>query len=326
MGKIYGNEYLLATLSSMVSSGRTAHTVLFYGEKGSGRKLMASYYTQLLLCENPTEEGPCGVCNTCRNAASSIHPDIFYAEKSGKLGGYSVETARAICSDAFIKPNNTSGRKIYIFTDCHNMDTRTQNTLLKIIEEPPDYAYFIFTAESKSDFLPTIISRCVCFATALCTEEQAIEALSERNFSESQVREAVAAFHGNIGMCFDYLVDERIRKNVNLTKSMTDSIIRKDEYALNVDMFALGKERNDVRNTLSLLDKLLRDAAVLSKDSSAETIGCYREGAERLSQMITAYQAVRIHRFIEKAWSAVEFNVNIPLALAALCGEIMSCL
>lgn len=326
MEKIYGNEYLLGTLSSMVSSGRTAHSVLFYGEKGSGRKLMARYYTQLLLCTAPTEGKPCGVCNACRNAEALSHPDVIYAEKSGKLGGYSVDTARKVCSDAFVKPNNSSGRKIYIFADCHNMDTRTQNTLLKIIEEPPDYAYFIFTSESKSDFLPTIISRCVCFGLSPCTEEQTEAALRERGFADGDISAAVGAFHGNIGMCIDYLTDENLRRIVNLTKSIADSIIRKDEYALNVALFTLGKERTDVRNTLSLLDRLIRDAAVLGKDSSARTIGCYRDGAVRLSSMLTVYQAARIHRFIEKAWSGVEFNINIPLALAALSGEIMSCL
>lgn len=326
MEKIYGNEYLLSTLSSMISSGRAAHTVLFYGEKGSGRKLMARYYTRLLLCEDPVNGKPCEICNACQNTERMTHPDVLYAEKSGKLGGYSVATARAVCSDAFIKPNNSSGRKIYIFTDCHNMDTRTQNTLLKIIEEPPDYAYFIFTSESKSDFLPTIISRCVCFGLSPCTEEQSAAALRERSFSDSDIEEAVKAFHGNIGMCIEYLMNGNLRKMVDLTKSAADSIIRKDEYALNVVMYSLGRERTDVRNTLSLLDKLIRDAAVLGKNSEAKTISCYREGAVQLSSMLTAYQAMRIHRFIEKAWSAVESNVNIPLALAALSGEIMSCL
>lgn len=326
MKNIYGNDYLRETLANMVRSGRTAHTVLFYGEKGSGRKLMARFYTELLLCENPSDGKPCGVCNACLNSEKGIHPDVTYVETSGKLGGYSVETARSVCSDAFIRPNNSSGRKIYIFRDCHNMDARTQNTLLKIIEEPPDYAYFIFTSESKSDFLPTIISRCVCFGLSLCTVEQTRAALAENGFAEPDISSAVDCFHGNIGRCIEYLSDEKLRKTVDLTKTITDSIIKKDEYALNAAFFALGKERADVRNTLSLLDKLMRDAAVLGKDSGAAAIGCWREGAVRLSSMITAYQAEKIHRCIEKAWSAVEFNVNIPLALAALSGEIINCL
>lgn len=326
MKKIYGNDYLRATLANMVKNGRAAHTVLFYGEKGSGRKLMAQYYTQLLLCENPENGNPCGVCSACENAEKGIHPDITYAETSGKLGGYSVDTARSVCSDAFIKPNNSSGRKIYIFRDCHNMDSRTQNTLLKIVEEPPDYAYFIFTSESKSDFLPTIISRCVCFGVSPCTEEQTKAALAENGFSPAEISEAIECFHGNIGRCIDYLTDEKLRQTVNLTKSLTDSIIRRDEYSLNSVMFSLGKERTDVRNTLSLLDKLVRDAAVLEKNPDARTIGCWRDGAVRLSSMLTAWQAAKIHRSIEKAWGSIEFNVNIPLVLTALSGEIINCL
>ena len=325
--KIYGNDYLLASLASMVRSGRTAHSVLFYGEKGCGKRTMAQRYIELLLCENAGENGePCGRCTGCLNAAKGIHPDVLYAPKSGKLGGYSVETARAICSDAFIKPNNSSGRKIYVFSDCMNMDVRTQNTLLKIVEEPPDYAYFIFTSESKTDFLPTIISRCVCFGVSPCTEEDAALALAQAGFGENEIKEAVSVFHGNIGLCRDYLVGDVLRSAVNLTKTVVDSIINKDEYALNSALTTLGRDRDDVKNVLTLLDVLVRDAAVLSKDSGADILGCYRDGALRLSGIITVHQAARIHRIIGRAWESVGFNVSIPLALAAMSGEIMNCL
>ncbi|MBQ1340294.1 MAG: DNA polymerase III subunit delta' [Ruminococcus sp.] len=322
MKKIYGNDNIRSTLISMVKSGRTAHSLLFYGEKGSGKKLMADLYTKLLLCESPTDEGPCGKCRSCRNSDSGIHPDVTYVEHSGKLGGFSVETARAVISDAYIKPNNSSGRKIYIFADCHNMDQRTQNTLLKLIEEPPDYAFFIFTAESKAEFLPTIISRCVCLGTSVCSSEEAEKALSESGFSPEEAKKAVSCFHGNIGMCTSYLIDENLRKQVDLTKSLADSIIRKDEYALNVSLFSVGKERGDIKAVLSMLDKLIRDCAVLSKCKDAETISCFREGAERLSSMLTASQSIKIHRCIERAWSAVESNVSAPLVLTSLCAEI----
>lgn len=326
MKKIYGNRQLVLTLANMVKCGRTANSVMFYGEKGSGRKMMAQFYTQLLLCENPGEEGPCGKCTACRNVEAGFHPDVMYVASSGKLGGYSVDTARDVCNDAYVKPNNSSGRKVYIFRDCRNMDTRTQNTLLKIIEEPPEYAFFIFTCEARSDFLPTIISRCSCFGLSLCTEEQSLAALRENGFSQEDAEAAVECFHGNIGRCIDYLTDESLRKNVDLTKSMADSIINKDEYRFNLDMCALGSDRNSVRNTLSLLDRLIRDAAVLAKDENARLIGCEKESAYRLAEMLTVHEAVRIHRCIEKTWKAVNTNVNIQLALAAFCGDVMNIL
>lgn len=323
MKKIYGNKQLLDVLAGMAASGRTAHSLLICGEKGSGRKLIAKYYTQALMCEAPDNGRPCGVCNSCRNIDKDIHPDVIYPEKSGKLGNYSVTTARDVIADAYVKPNNSSGCKVYIFADCHNVDLRTQNALLKLIEEPPDYAYFIFTGGSKSEFLPTIISRCVCFNTSPCTEEEAAQSLADSGYEQADVKKAVSCFHGNIGMCESYINDEELRKRVDLTKSIADSIIRKDEYALGVGLFALGKEREDVREVLSMLDKLMRDAAVLEKDGNAHTIGCYREGADELSHSLTAYSSARVHSCIEKAWNAVESNVNISLALTALGAEIM---
>lgn len=324
MKKIYGNDYLLSTLESMVNCGRTAHTVLFYGEKGCGKKLIAKYYIKLLLCENKTDGKPCGVCQTCRNVDTEAHPDVWFVNKSGKLGGFSVETAGIVANDAYIKPNNQSNVKVYVFADCQNFDARPQNKLLKLVEEPPDYAYFIFTAESRSVFLPTIISRCVCFGVSVGTEEEACLALSECGYDKNDIKKAVSCFHGNIGMCTDYIFNEELRNKVDLTKSLADSIIRRDEYALNCAFYSVGKDRNDVRTTLLLLDTLVRDAAVLIKNSSAKTIGCFKEGAEKLAESITVYQAARIHKHIERAWKAIECNVSAPLVLASLCADIIS--
>ena len=323
MENIYGNRQLLGTLAAMASSGRTAHSVMICGDKGTGRKLMARYYTQALMCEQPHNGVPCGVCHACTNVEKGIHPDVIYPEKSGKLGNYSVAIAREVIADAYVKPNNSSGCKVYIFADCHNVDTRTQNTLLKLIEEPPEYAYFIFTCGSKSEFLPTIISRCVCFTASPCTEEEARAALADKGYSADDIDRAVDCFHGNIGMCESYIGDEDLRKRVDLTKAIADSIIGKDEYALSVGLFSAGRERNDVREVLSMLDKLFRDAAVLSKDSEAGTIGCSRRAAQILSSRLTAGQSARLHERVEKAWRAVESNVSIPLALTALGAEIM---
>lgn len=323
MKKIYGNKQLLDALAGMRASGRTAHSLMIWGEKGSGKKLIAKYYTQALMCEAPENGKPCGRCNACVNVEKDIHPDVVYPERSGKLGNYSVKTARDIIADAYVKPNNSSGCKVYIFADCSHVQEQTQNALLKLIEEPPEYAYFIFTCGSKSEFLPTIISRCVCFSTAPCTEEEAEASLADSGYAPQDIQAAVSCFHGNIGMCESYINDEALRRQVDLTKSLADSIIRKDEYALSVGLFSLGRERDDVREVLSMLDKLIRDAAVLGKDETARTIGCFREGARALSRSLTAYQSARMHSRIEKAWSAVESNVGIPLALTALGAEIM---
>lgn len=323
MKRIYGNEYLLKTLGNMIINGKTSHSVIFHGEKGSGKKLIADYYTQQLLCENIHDGRPCGKCTSCRNVENHTHPDVTYVRTEGKLEGYSVSTARETIADAFVKPNNSSGRKIYIFRDCRNMSVQTQNMLLKLIEEPPDYAYFIFTAESKYEFLPTIISRCTCLAISLCTEQETISALSESGYRDDDIKKAVLCFHGNIGSCIEYISDEKVRRRIELTKRIADSIIKGSEYELNTAFYSVGTARNELYDVFSVIDKLFRDCAVLAGNKNAEIIGCFRESALRLSEIISPYKAVCIHNIIEDSRKAVQLNVNPSLVVTSLCAEIM---
>lgn len=319
--KIYGNHNLIKTLEEMTEKDRTAHTVLFYGENGTGKKTIAEYYIHLLMCQNKINGKPCFNCKACHNISDDIHPDVITAEKSGKLGGYSVDTVKKICSDVFIRPNN-SDKKVYIFKDCNNMDERSQNTLLKIIEEPPEYAYFIFTAESKSKFLSTVLSRCISFGVSPCTDEECKTALSECGMNENQIKTAVECFHGNIGMCLDFTENENLKELVNTVRLATDSLVSKDEYSFACIINKTAKERENIKIILTMLDRIICDAVILNYDKNVPLSGCYPQGAEKLSGILTLNSGNKIHEIIEKCWKAVSANVNTSLSLSAMCGEI----
>ena len=61
---------------------------------------------------------------------------------------------------------------MYIFSDADSIQLPAQNSLLKIVEEPPEFVYFIFTAASKDVFLPTIISRVISLGMSQCSEDE----------------------------------------------------------------------------------------------------------------------------------------------------------
>lgn len=134
-------------IADMKKRGKLPQTILFYGEEGWGKTTAAKFTAKIILStENPNL------------IDKDIHPDVIWAEHSGKLGGFSVDTVRFICQNAYIKPNN-SDSKVYIFDDCDAITIQAQNALLKIVEEPPRGVYFIFTATSRNIFLPTMLSR-----------------------------------------------------------------------------------------------------------------------------------------------------------------------
>ncbi|MBQ8724716.1 MAG: DNA polymerase III subunit delta', partial [Oscillospiraceae bacterium] len=213
--------------------------------------------------------------------------------------------------------------KIYIFSDCDRMDVRAQNILLKIIEEPPAFAYFIFTADSRQALLPTVISRLVPFGISPCTEEEAVNALTAQGCSFEDADEAVKCFHGNIGQCIAYLEDENVRKLTALTKEAVRCIIDKREYDLLKVLYNAGNDRNSALSVLNKLECVFRDASALRLNSSLPCTGCDPEGALRLSERISAALGQLYHKCIGKAYAAISANVNVQLVLTALCAELM---
>ena len=99
----YGNELVQQTLRQMIQRNRTAHGFLFYGDPGLGKKTLARRTAAALLCSGA--EKPCGVCKSCRMFQDGVHPDVICAETSGKLGGFSADTVRQICTDLATTPN-----------------------------------------------------------------------------------------------------------------------------------------------------------------------------------------------------------------------------
>lgn len=321
--KIYGNKFALQTFSSMFESGRIPHSFLIFGEKGLGKKTLSEYLAASILCEK-RKGYPCGECHSCKIAAKKIHPDIIYPEHSGKLNTYTVETCRHVCADAFIAPNNGEA-KVYIFSDADNIQLSAQNSLLKIVEEPPDFVYFIFTASFRDAFLPTILSRVTCIGASACSEEECKEALSAKGYEQTQIKEAMEAFGGNIGMCIEYIENSELQNITALTKTAADSIINRDEYSMLAAFSSPElKDRHILAIFLEMLDRIIRDSAVLRYNQKASLTSCYPRGAMKLSEKISAKTAEKIHLHLNQAAADVKANVSSVLLMSALCGEIMN--
>jgi DNA polymerase III delta prime subunit len=136
--------------------GTLSHALLL---TGSGDRLnLARYAAAALECEADGGR-PCGVCRACRKVEEEIHPDVITV-RDDQHKNVAVAVIREMRSDAYIRPNE-GRRKVYIFPDCALLTEQDQNVLLKIVEEGPPYAAFLFCAENPSGVLQTLRSRCV---------------------------------------------------------------------------------------------------------------------------------------------------------------------
>ena len=64
---IVGHKQIIEHLKNAEKMNKVSHAYIFSGEKGSGKKLLANTFAELLQCESEGEK-PCGKCLSCRQA------------------------------------------------------------------------------------------------------------------------------------------------------------------------------------------------------------------------------------------------------------------
>ncbi len=139
--------------------GTLSHALLL---TGSNALDAARYAAAAMECQGAGEK-PCGVCPACRKVMADIHPDVVTV-RDPEHKNIAVEVVRSVRADAYIRPNEGE-RKVYIFPDCALLTEADQNILLKVVEEGPPYAAFLFCADSAGQVLQTLRSRCVEWMT-----------------------------------------------------------------------------------------------------------------------------------------------------------------
>ena len=175
--ELLGNEQLKQRLAGMLRQRKTSHCYLIAGPDGSGKHTLAALLAAALQCTGPGE-APCRRCPQCRKALGGIHPDVVFVDDETKKT-LPVDLIRRVCADVFIRPNE-GAHKVYVFPHAEKLTPIDQNTLLKVLEEPPAYAVFLLLAPNPGLLLPTVRSRCAALQLAPLPEDVLLGALRRR--------------------------------------------------------------------------------------------------------------------------------------------------
>lgn len=148
---------VFSRIRAAAARGALSHALLFTGP--GDRLAAARFAASAFQCVGPERDRPCGVCPACRRVREDIHPDVITVrDEEHKF--IAVDVVREVRRDAYIRPNEGE-RKVYLFPDCALLTEQDQNVLLKLVEEGPPYAAFVFCAENPAAVLQTLRSRCV---------------------------------------------------------------------------------------------------------------------------------------------------------------------
>ena len=318
--EIIGNEKLKEQLGSLIEASRIPHAIIIEGDEGMGKKTLAREIALALVCSAEGEK-PCRACTACSKVKKGIHPDVVFYSGSGKSGAISVDTVRQLISDAYLKPNEAAF-KVLVLEECTNMLAPAQNALLKILEEPPEYAVLILCTKTKSVFLQTVLSRSVVFKLEGVDEAQGAKYICEKNpdITPEEAQRALAITGKNIGKALETLGDGKLKKIMEIANSVAIASIQSSEYELIKACAVFERDNKTLISAATLLKSVFRDA--LLYESSAEMLSSLDETAALLSSRLTADKLIKMIKACDDIITFAKGNGNNALLITKLCYEL----
>lgn len=316
---VVGHKDIIQYIENAVSMDKVSHAYILNGERGSGKKMLASLFAMTLLCEKKGPE-PCNTCHSCKQAESGNHPDIIRVTHE-KPNTISVDDIREQVNNTIMIKPYQGPYKIYIIDRAELMSVQAQNALLKTIEEPPEYAVIMLLTENAESLLPTINSRCVMLKLRNIKDKLIKKYLMEVLEIPDYKAEVCTAFaQGNMGRAimlahsehFNEIKDEAVQ----LLKYIHEMELSEVVAAVN-NITAYKLEITDYLDIIMiwyrdvLLYKATKDIdRVVFKDQ----VNYIREQAKTSS-----YEGIElVLSSLEKAKARLKANVNFELVMELL--------
>jgi len=292
----HGNAETVHRLRDMLARNRFPHAVVLSGARGSGKYTLALMLAQALNCLTPPETDGlpdfCGQCANCRHIAQAAdldarfaealeareglretdkketrlfvqtHPDVLIIPPDPPQMMIKVDQVRRVIETIYYRPSEAKER-VYIFTDSAFMK-EAANSLLKVLEEPPDFATIFLLSENPGELLPTIRSRSMVFPLAALSVEEVEQYLAKHRPEWKAPQRALVArlSEGALGRARTFDLDAYVAARADALAILHSALVGGEHTQLFkiTESYRAGAEgREKTENLLRTLYSLLRD-------------------------------------------------------------------
>ena len=295
------NGNVKTAVESMLYTGHIPHAIIIEGDEGTGRHTLAKFLATAAVCEGT--DRPCGNCKMCLSAKSLNNPDIIFVSPEENKKSITVDRARAIRTEAYIKPH-AANKKVYILDFAERMTEPVQNALLKILEEPPVAVIFIIITTSRTELLPTVLSRCVCLSLTppdFETSKAAVKEILGETFDDDKIAEAVKTAENNIGSALSLLGSKGVNKVKTAAEEFMKLVFSGSEYEL-LRLF-IPFEKDRVGTDLFFEHLKIEISRNLKKD---------------FGRIVRARALTNLYSAINEWQKLLKTNINLPLLFSAV--------
>ena len=297
----HGNADVVHRLREMLARGHFPHAMILAGGTGSGKYTLALMLTKAMNClESAMSDGLPDFCEKCSNCTRislaadlnarfaeavearenlrdtdkretrifvQTHPDVLVIPPDPPQMMIKVDQVRRVIEGIHYRPGEARER-VYIFTDSNFMK-EAANSLLKVLEEPPQFTTIFLLTENVGELLPTIRSRAMTFTLGALTSEDIEQDLAEQHPEWTAKQRALVArlSEGAVGRARGFDLAKYTASRAHALTILT-SVLRTGDHS---ELFkvtetyrpgAEGREKTD--QLLRGLYSLLQDMMLLS--------------------------------------------------------------
>lgn len=317
---VYGHRAVLAALRRELDAERVGQAYLLLGPPGVGRRTVARWLAQGLLCEAAQAVSrPCGECRTCSLVGRDSLVDLHTVEPPLR-----VDAVREITRALALAPAEARHR-VAIVPELDRASIAASNALLKTLEEPSQHAVILLTAGDTDTVLPTVRSRCRGITLRPLPVATVADALEtgwqvDAESSASLARRSA----GRLGWAVETIEDPDVG---TLRSEWLDGL----EQVLAANMAErLGKadglvKTGEVAAGLTVWRNWWRDVLLLTYGLDESVVNCDRiDGLRAAARRFGAASSVQALRALGDASRRLDANTNPQLTLEVLMLEMPS--
>ena len=350
-----GHERAVNTLKRSLHEQRLAHAYLMVGPPNVGKMTLALDLARLVSCVGPsttsdtaavpvrrdaTSESsisdvisgaePCGECNQCRRVVDGLHADvrIVSVDRQGDGDGrsrvaISIDQVRDIQREAVLKPYE--GRyRLFIVDGAERLSEEAANSLLKVLEEPPDQVILVLLTSEPGGLLPTIVSRCQRLELRPLGLKLVTGELTARFDADDETAMEIARLSGGrLGWAIRALsepdfLEERAGRMVAIEDAVQGGL--EERFSCAADLaFLFGENRQSARQALALWLEWWRDVMLVTEGVPELAANLSRMQTLRaVAGALSPAQAAAAVQAVQATLDHLERNANPRLALEEL--------
>jgi DNA polymerase-3 subunit delta' len=187
------------------------------------------------------------LCESCRLLKAGSHPDFshiykelleFTTDGKGKTTPVDMPInviREFLIAKVSIRPT-LSQRKVFIVSEAEKLNAASQNALLKVLEEPPEYCCIVLLCTRLEKLLPTTKSRSQIIRFGAIDEDRIVGKLQQMEIEKDRARYFARLAQGSLGAACRWGELELAEADIYETKRQILSSLVDYEFADALDL------------------------------------------------------------------------------------------